>query len=135
MAREKRRRYLISVVAEMFDVHPQTLRTYEREGLIRRARSQGNTRLYSDEDVSRIDLILRLTKELGVNLAGVEVIMNMRERMERMQREMAETFETMLRTVEEELRQRQRQGPGLVPVGRRGISRRIPIQEEPARKA
>ena len=135
MAREKRRRYPISVVAEMFDVHPQTLRTYEREGLIRPARSQGNTRLYSDEDVSRIDLILRLTKELGVNLAGVEVIMNMRERMERMQREMAETFETMLRTVEEELRQRQRQGPGLVPVGRRGLSRRIPIQEEPARKA
>ena len=135
MAREKRRRYPISVVAEMFDVHPQTLRTYEREGLIRPARSQGNTRLYSDEDVSRIELILRLTKELGVNLAGVEVILNMRERMERMQREMAETFETMLRTVEEELRQRQRQGPGLVPVGRRGISRRIPIQEEPARKA
>ncbi|MGH7394259.1 MAG: heat shock protein transcriptional repressor HspR [Candidatus Methylomirabilales bacterium] len=135
MAREKRRRYLISVVAEMFDVHPQTLRTYEREGLIRPARSQGNTRLYSDEDVSRIELILRLTKELGVNLAGVEVILNMRERMERMQREMAETFETMLRTVEEELRQRQRQGPGLVPVGRRGLSRRIPIEEEPARKA
>jgi len=135
MAREKRRRYPISVVAEMFDVHPQTLRTYEREGLIRPARSQGNTRLYSDEDVSRIELILRLTKELGVNLAGVEVIMNMRERMERMQREMAETFETMLRTVEEELRQRQRQGPGLVPVGRRGLSRRIPIEEEPARKA
>jgi len=135
MAREKRRRYPISVVAEMFDVHPQTLRTYEREGLIRPARSQGNTRLYSDEDVSRIELILRLTKELGVNLAGVEVILNMRERMERMQREMAETFETMLRTVEEELRQRQRQGPGLVPVGRRGLSRRIPIEEEPARKA
>ena len=135
MVREKRRRYLISVVAEMFDVHPQTLRTYEREGLIRPARSQGNTRLYSDEDVSRIELILRLTKELGVNLAGVEVILNMRERMERMQREMAETFETMLRTVEEELRQRHRQGPGLVPVGRRGLSRRIPIEEEPARKA
>ncbi len=135
MAREKRRRYPISVVAEMFDVHPQTLRTYEREGLIRPARSQGNTRLYSDEDVSRIDLILRLTKELGVNLAGVEVILNMRERMERMQREMAETFETMLRTVEEELRLRQRQGPGLVPVGRRGLSRRIPIHEEPAGKA
>ena len=135
MAREKRRRYPISVVAEMFDVHPQTLRTYEREGLIRPARSQGNTRLYSDEDVSRIELILRLTKELGVNLAGVEVILNMRERMERMQREMAETFETMLRTVEEELRQRQRQGPGLVPVGRRGLSRRIPIEEELARKA
>lgn len=135
MARNKRPRYLISVVADMFDVHPQTLRTYEREGLIRPGRSQGNTRLYSDEDVARIELVLRLTKELGVNLAGVEVILNMRERMERMQREMAETFETMLRTVEEELRQRHGQGPGLVPVGRRGLSRRIPIEEEPARKA
>ncbi len=135
MARNKRPWYLISVVADMFDVHPQTLRTYEREGLIRPARSQGNTRLYSDEDVARIELILRLTKELGVNLAGVEVILNMRERMERMQREVAETFETMLRTVEEELRQRHGQGPGLVPVGRRGLSRRIPIEEEPARKA
>ena len=83
MARNKRPRYLISVVADMFDVHPQTLRTYEREGLIRPARSQGNTRLYSDEDVARIELILRLTKELGVNLAGVEVVLNMRERMER----------------------------------------------------
>ena len=135
MARNKRPRYLISVVADMFDVHPQTLRTYEREGLIRPGRSQGNTRLYSDEDVARIELILRLTKELGVNLAGVEVILNMRERMERMQREVAETFETMLRTVEEELRQRHGHGPGLVPVGRRGLSRRIPIEEEPARKA
>ncbi|HEV8662688.1 MAG TPA: helix-turn-helix transcriptional regulator [Candidatus Methylomirabilis sp.] len=135
MARNKRPRYLISVVADMFDVHPQTLRTYEREGLIRPARSQGNTRLYSDEDLARIELILRLTKELGVNLAGVEVILNMRERMERMQREMAETFETMLRTVEEELRQRHAQGPGLVPVGRRGLSRRIPVEEERAGKA
>ena len=135
MARNKRPRYLISVVADMFDVHPQTLRTYEREGLVRPARSQGNTRLYSDEDVARIELVLRLTKELGVNLAGVEVVLNMRERMERMQREVAETFETMLRTVEEELRQRHGQGPGLVPVGRRGLSRRIPIEEEPARKA
>ena len=135
MARNKRPRYLISVVADMFDVHPQTLRTYEREGLIRPGRSQGNTRLYSDEDVARIELILRLTKELGVNLAGVEVVLNMRERMERMQREVAETFETMLRTVEEELRQRHGQDPGLVPVGRRGLSRRIPIEEEPARKA
>jgi len=71
MARNKRPRYLISVVADMFDVHPQTLRTYEREGLIRPGRSQGNTRLYSDEDLARIELILRLTKELGVNLAPI----------------------------------------------------------------
>jgi MerR family transcriptional regulator/heat shock protein HspR len=131
MVRNKRARYQISVVADMFDVHPQTLRTYEREGLIRPARSQGNTRLYSEEDVARIELILRLTKDLGVNLAGVEVILNMRERMEQMQREVAETFETMLRKVEEGLRQRHGQAPGLVPVGRRGLSRRVPIEEEP----
>lgn len=119
---------MISVVAEMFDVHPQTLRTYEREGLIRPSRTEGNTRLYSEEDVERIDLILRLTNELGVNLAGVEVILNMRDRMEQMRREAAEAFEAVFRMVGEELRHR-RQGPGLVPVGRRGLSRRIPPRE------
>lgn len=135
MVRNKRPRYPISVVAEMFDVHPQTLRTYEREGLIRPARSQGNTRLYSDEDVARIELILRLTKDLGVNLAGVEVILNMRERMEQMQRDVAATFETMLRKVGEELRQRHGQVPGLVPVGRRGLSRRVGIAAGPPEDA
>jgi MerR family transcriptional regulator/heat shock protein HspR len=121
MARKKRPLYMISVVAEMFDVHPQTLRTYEREGLIRPARTEGNTRLYSEEDLDRIDLILRLTNELGVNLAGVEVILNMR-------REAAEAFEAVFRMVGDELLQR-RQGPGLVPVGRRGLTRRAPTHE------
>ena len=119
---------MISVVAEMFDVHPQTLRTYEREGLLRPSRTEGNTRRYSEEDLERIDLILRLTNELGVNLAGVEVILNMRDRMEQMRREAAEAFEVVFRMVGEELRHR-RQGPGLVPVGRRGLSRRIPPRE------
>lgn len=114
---------MISVVSEMFDIHPQTLRTYEREGLITPARSQGNTRLYSQDDLERIELILRLTNELGVNLAGVEVILNMREQMEQMRRETAEAFEAVLRAVGEEVLHR-RQGPGLVPVGRRGLSRR-----------
>jgi len=111
-------------VAEMFDVHPQTLRTYEREGLIRPARTEGNTRLYSQEDLERIELILRLTNELKVNLAGVEVILNMREQMEQMRREIAEAFEAVLRVVGEELLHR-RQDTGLVPVGRRGLSRRV----------
>jgi len=119
---------MISVVAEMFDVHPQTLRTYEREGLLRPSRTEGNTRRYSEEDLERIDLILRLTNELGVNLAGVEVILNMRDRMEQMRREAAEAFEAVFKMVGEELRHR-RQGPGLVPVGRRGLSRRIPLRE------
>jgi MerR family transcriptional regulator/heat shock protein HspR len=128
MPRKKRPLYMISVVAEMFDVHPQTLRTYEREGLLRPSRTEGNTRRYSEEDLERIDLILRLTNELGVNLAGVEVILNMRDRMEQMRREAAEAFEAVFKMVGEELRHR-RQGPGLVPVGRRGLSRRIPLRE------
>ena len=120
--------YMISVVAEMFNIHPQTLRTYEREGLIRPSRSQGNTRLYSQDDLERIELILRLTNELGVNLAGVEVILNMRERMEQTRKEMADAFEAILRVVGQELVHR-RQSPGLVPVGRRGLSRRVPTQK------
>ena len=124
MSKKKKPYYMISVVAEMFNVHPQTLRTYEREGLIRPARTQGNTRLYSQADLERIELILRLTNELKVNLAGVEVILNMREQMEQMRREVAETFEAVLRVVGEELVHR-RQSPGLVPVGRRGLSRRV----------
>ena len=120
--------YMISVVAEMFNIHPQTLRTYEREGLIRPSRSQGNTRLYSQDDLERIELILRLTNELGVNLAGVEVILNMRERMEQARKEMADAFEAILRVVGQELVHR-RQSPGLVPVGRRGLSRRVPTQK------
>ncbi|MEE8283249.1 MAG: helix-turn-helix transcriptional regulator [candidate division NC10 bacterium] len=124
MPKKKRPYYMISVVAEMFDVHPQTLRTYEREGLIRPTRTEGNTRLYSQEDLERIELILRLTNELRVNLAGVEVILNMREQMEKMRQEMAETFEAVLRVVGEELLYR-RQTPGLIPVGRRGVSRRV----------
>lgn len=78
---------MISAVAELYDIHPQTLRLYEREGLLRPDRSQGNTRLYSTEDLERLELILTLTRDLGVNLAGVEVILNMRENMERMQQE------------------------------------------------
>ncbi|HEY4719656.1 MAG: MerR family transcriptional regulator [candidate division NC10 bacterium] len=125
MPKRKRPSYVISVVAELFGVHPQTLRTYEREGLIRPARTEGNTRLYSEEDLARLELILRLTNDLGVNLAGVEIILNMRERMERMRRETAEVFEAVLRVAGEELLRR-RQTPGLVRVGRRGLSRRVP---------
>lgn len=76
---------MISAVAERFDIHPQTLRLYEREGLIAPKRSSGNTRLYDDETLSRLETILTLTRDLGVNLAGVEVILNMREQLEGMQ--------------------------------------------------
>ncbi|MEM8962971.1 MAG: MerR family transcriptional regulator [Acidobacteriota bacterium] len=92
--RGKRRKLLmISAVAERFDIHPQTLRLYEREGLITPVRSRGNTRLYDDETLRRLEIILNLTRELGVNLAGVEVILNMREQMDRMQDEMDQVLE------------------------------------------
>ncbi len=76
---------MISSVAEQYGVHPQTLRLYEREGLLKPSRSEGNTRLYTDEDLERLEVILHLTRDLGVNLAGVEIILNMRARMEAMQ--------------------------------------------------
>ena len=72
---------MISAVAEQYDIHPQTLRLYEREGLLKPSRSEGNTRLYTDSDLERLEVILHLTRDLGVNLAGVEIILNMRERM------------------------------------------------------
>ena len=85
--------YMISAVAETYDIHPQTLRLYEREGLLTPSRSEGNTRLYTDEDIERLELILNLTRDLGVNLAGVEVVLNMRQRIEDMQHEMQEFIE------------------------------------------
>jgi MerR family transcriptional regulator/heat shock protein HspR len=81
---------MISSVAESYQIHPQTLRLYERLGLLQPSRSDGNTRLYTDEDLQRLEVILTLTRELGVNLAGVEVILNMREKMEQMQRQVEE---------------------------------------------
>jgi MerR family transcriptional regulator/heat shock protein HspR len=85
--------YMISAVAESYNIHPQTLRLYEREGLLKPSRSEGNTRLYTEEDLERLELILNLTRDLGVNLAGVEVVLNMRRRMEEMQRELHEFVE------------------------------------------
>lgn len=85
--------YTISAVAELYDVHPQTLRLYEREGLLKPSRSDGNTRLYTDIDLQRLEVILSLTRDLGVNLAGVEIILNMRQKMDDMQREFERFFE------------------------------------------
>ena len=79
---------MISAVAEMYTIHPQTLRLYEREGLLIPSRSNGNTRLYAPDDLERLETILNLTRDLGVNLAGIEIILNMRDRMRRMQDEM-----------------------------------------------
>src|SRR5271154_6335637 len=80
--------YMISAVAELYKLHPQTLRLYERVGLLKPSRSDGNTRLYTDSDLERLEVILTLTREMGVNLAGIEIILNMREKMSEMQRQM-----------------------------------------------
>ena len=82
--------YMISAVARRYNIHPQTLRLYEREGLLKPSRTEGNTRLYSDADLAQLETILALTRDLGVNLAGVEIILNMRSKMDRMQGEVNE---------------------------------------------
>ncbi len=108
--------YMISAVAEQYAIHPQTLRLYEREGLLAPSRSEGNTRLYTDEDLERLEIILKLTRELGVNLAGVEIILNMREKMEAMQNQ----IENFVDTLNQELSQRATHRPidnnSLIPV-------------------
>lgn len=92
---------MISAVAERFDIHPQTLRLYEREGLIRPARSSGNTRLYDQETLRRLEIILTLTRDLGVNLAGVEVILNMREQLDLLRQDLDEALEVARRELTE----------------------------------
>ena len=89
--------YMISAVAEQYAIHPQTLRLYEREGLLKPSRSDGNTRLYTEEDIERLEVILHLTRDLGVNLAGVEIILNMREKMGEMQSQIQEFVATLNR--------------------------------------
>ena len=93
MKKRGRAAYTISTVASTYNIHPQTLRLYERQGLLKPSRSEGNTRLYTDDDLARLELILNLTRDLGVNLAGVEIILNMRAKMEEMQREVKEFME------------------------------------------
>jgi MerR family transcriptional regulator/heat shock protein HspR len=85
MSPRRKAGYMISAVAETYQIHPQTLRLYERLGLLKPSRSEGNTRLFTSEDLDRLEVILTLTRDLGVNLAGVEVILNMREKMEKLQ--------------------------------------------------
>src|SRR5579872_1179194 len=86
--RKSRGAYMISAVAEMYGIHPQTLRLYEREGLLKPSRTEGNTRLYTDSDLERLEFILSLARDLGVNISGIAIILNMRERMGEMHRQM-----------------------------------------------
>ena len=121
---------MISAVAEQYSLHPQTLRLYEREGLLKPSRSEGNTRLYTNEDLERLEVILQLTREMGVNLAGVEIILNMREKMAAMQRQIEEFVATLnqelahLRPVEP------KESTSLIPV----VRVRPPADQSPNRK-
>jgi MerR family transcriptional regulator/heat shock protein HspR len=108
---------MISAVAEQYAIHPQTLRLYEREGLLTPSRSEGNTRLYTDEDLERLEVILKLTRELGVNLAGVEIILNMREKMEGMQRQIQDFIGTLNQELSQHAAQHPKEhGNSLMPV-------------------
>jgi MerR family transcriptional regulator/heat shock protein HspR len=123
MVAREHRLFMISIVSEMLGIHPQTLRLYEREGFIKPKRSGGNTRLYSEEDVEKLEMILRLTRDLGVNLAGVEVILSMREKMEQMQREMQDAIERLHDELAREMHRREEANKALVPVRRIRITR------------
>lgn len=106
MVRISKKYFVISIASEMLDIHPQTLRQFEREGLLKPSRTKGNVRRYSEDDLERVRMILRLRRELGVNLAGIEVILGMREKMEQMRQEMLETFDKMQQYVAAELSKR-----------------------------
>ena len=103
--------YMISAVAEIYKLHPQTLRLYERVGLLKPSRSQGNTRLYTDSDLERLDVILTLARDMGVNLAGIEIILNMREKMIEMEQQMGE----FAQVVQQELSRMAAQGDERTP--------------------
>jgi MerR family transcriptional regulator/heat shock protein HspR len=120
--RKSKGAYMISAVAEMYEIHPQTLRLYEREGLLKPSRTEGNTRLYTDEDLERLEFILNLARDLGVNIAGIGIILQMRERMEEMNRQM-QSFVEYVRT--EMLTRFQQNAPGnagaIVPIRRSAV--------------
>jgi MerR family transcriptional regulator, heat shock protein HspR len=115
--RKSKGAYMISSVAEMYEIHPQTLRLYEREGLLKPSRTEGNTRLYTDEDLERLEFILTLARDLGVNISGIAIILQMRERMDTMQKEMQE----FMRNLQSEMIARMHQTPSpgaIVPIRR-----------------
>jgi MerR family transcriptional regulator/heat shock protein HspR len=131
--KKRAKTFTISAVAEQFELHPQTLRLYEREGLLKPSRSEGNTRLYTDTDLERLEIILSLTRDLGVNLAGVEIILNMREKMDAMQREF-ELFFDYLQTHAEEFSHFTEPPPeagALVPITRASAIRRRATARRP----
>ena len=130
--RKSKGAYMISAVAEMYEIHPQTLRLYEREGLLKPSRTEGNTRLYTDEDLERLEFILNLARDLGVNIAGIGIILQMRERMEEMNRQM-QSFVEYVRT--EMLTRFQQNAPGaagaIVPIRRSTVVAKTAAQRKP----
>jgi len=120
--RKSKGAYMISAVAEMYDIHPQTLRLYEREGLLKPSRTEGNTRLYTDEDLERLEFILNLARDLGVNIAGIAIILQMRERMEEMNRQMQDFVDyvrsEMLARMQQGFSQNGPQSGAMVPLKR-----------------
>jgi len=117
--------YVISIVSEMLDLHPQTLRQYERLGLVNPQRTSGNTRLYSEEDLETLKFILTLTKDMGVNLAGVEVIINMRDQINDLQ----EQNEQLKDFITKNAKYLQKSKEGLVPSTHKGIIK-VKIEKE-----
>src|SRR5271163_4219669 len=116
--RKSKGAYMISSVAEMYGIHPQTLRLYEREGLLKPSRTEGNTRLYTDEDLERLEFILNLSRELGVNIAGIAIILQMRERMEEMNRQMQDFVEYVRTEMLTRMHGFAQQGSAMVPMRR-----------------
>ncbi len=123
--------YMISSVASQYGLHPQTLRLYEREGLLAPSRSEGNTRLYTDQDLERLEVILKLTRDFGVNLAGVEIILNMREKMVSMERQFAEFVSSLTRELSHIRPAAEADQRSLVPV----IRMTPPSTERPSKRA
>jgi len=130
--RKSKGAYMISAVAEMYEIHPQTLRMYEREGLLKPSRSEGNTRYYTEEDLERLEFILNLARDLGVNIAGIAIVLQMRERMEEMNRQM-QSFVEYVRT--EMLTRYQQNAPSssgaIVPIRRSSVV----VKSSPSRKS
>ncbi|HEX3437247.1 MAG TPA: helix-turn-helix transcriptional regulator [Pseudacidobacterium sp.] len=117
--RKSKGAYMISAVAEMYGIHPQTLRLYEREGLLKPSRTEGNTRLYTDEDLERLEFILNLARDLGVNIAGIAIILQMRERMEEMNRQMTSFVDYVRSEMLHHMQQGfQEHGSAMVPLRR-----------------
>ena len=132
--RKSKGAYMISAVAEMYGIHPQTLRLYEREGLLKPSRTEGNTRLYTDEDLLRLEFILSLARDLGVNIAGIAIILQMRERMEETQHQIQDFVQYIQREVLTRAAAADPSKGALVPVRRTMVAPALKISAAPKKR-